>query len=47
MEQVGQVYPSILKSAVEEMIDYGEECIRKSTLSDRTSQDTLNCKLGA
>jgi thiol-disulfide isomerase/thioredoxin len=30
-EQVGQVYPSILKSAVEEMINYGEECIRKST----------------
>jgi thioredoxin 1 len=30
-EQVGQIYPSILKTAVEEMINYGEECIRKST----------------
>jgi len=30
-EQVGQVYPSILKTAVEDMINSGEECIRKST----------------
>jgi thioredoxin 1 len=30
-EQVGQIYPSILKNAVEDMISYGEECIRKST----------------
>lgn len=30
-EQVGQIYPSILKKAVEDMINYGEECIKKST----------------
>jgi thioredoxin 1 len=30
-EQVGQIYPSILKKALEDMINYGEECIRKST----------------
>ena len=30
-EQVGQIYPSILKNAVRDMIQYGEECIRKST----------------
>jgi thiol-disulfide isomerase/thioredoxin len=30
-EQVGQIYPSILKSAVENMATYGEDCIRKST----------------
>jgi thioredoxin 1 len=30
-EQVGQIYPSILKNAVEDMINHGEECIRKST----------------
>ena len=30
-EQVGQIYPSILKNAVENMIDYGEDCVKKST----------------
>jgi thiol-disulfide isomerase/thioredoxin len=30
-EQVGQIYPSILKNAVENMATYGEDCIRKST----------------
>jgi len=30
-EQVGQIYPSILKTAVEDMIHYGDECISKST----------------
>ena len=30
-EQVGQIYPSILKTALEDMINYGEECIKKST----------------
>lgn len=30
-EQVGQIYPSILKNAVRDMIQHGEECIRKST----------------
>jgi len=30
-EQVGQIYPSILKNAVRDMVQYGEECIRKST----------------
>ncbi|MCQ1535462.1 thioredoxin family protein [Methanosarcina sp. KYL-1] len=30
-EQVGQVYPSILKSAVENMVEYGEDCVRKTT----------------
>lgn len=30
-ELVGQLYPSILKTAVENLVDYGEDCIRKST----------------
>ena len=30
-EQVGEIYPSILKNAVENMVDYGEECVKKST----------------
>ncbi|MDD4248628.1 MAG: thioredoxin family protein [Methanosarcina sp.] len=30
-EQVGQIYPSILKNAVRDMVQYGEECIRKTT----------------
>ncbi len=30
-EQVGQIYPSILKNAVRDMVQYGDECIRKST----------------
>lgn len=30
-EQVGQIYPAILKNAVRDMIQHGEECIRKST----------------
>jgi thiol-disulfide isomerase/thioredoxin len=30
-EQVGQIYPSILKNAVRDMLQHGEECIRKST----------------
>ena len=30
-EQVGQVYPSILRNAVESMVNYGEDCIKKST----------------
>jgi thiol-disulfide isomerase/thioredoxin len=30
-EQVGQIYPSILKKAVEDMIGHGEDCVRKST----------------
>ena len=30
-EQVGQIYPSILKNAVRDMVQHGEECIRKST----------------
>ena len=30
-EQVGQIYPSILKTAVENIVEYGEDCIRKST----------------
>ena len=30
-EQVGQIYPSLLKTAVENMVSYGEDCIKKST----------------
>ena len=30
-EQVGEIDPSMLKTAVENIIHYGEECIRKST----------------
>lgn len=30
-EQVGEIYPSILKTAVENMVDYGEDCVKKST----------------
>lgn len=30
-EQVGEIYPSILKTAIENVINYGEDCIRKST----------------
>ncbi|AKB25989.1 Thioredoxin [Methanosarcina sp. MTP4] len=30
-EQVGQIYPSILKGAVENMIEYGDDCVRKTT----------------
>jgi len=30
-EQVGQIYPSILKNAVRDMVQYGDECIRKTT----------------
>jgi thioredoxin 1 len=30
-EQVGGIDPFILKTAVENMINYGEDCIRKST----------------
>ncbi|MDD3248544.1 MAG: thioredoxin family protein [Methanosarcina sp.] len=30
-EQVGQIYPSILKNAIRDMAQYGEECIRKTT----------------
>ena len=30
-EQVGEIDPFILKTAVENMINYGEDCIRKST----------------
>ncbi len=30
-EQVGEIYPSILKTAIENIINYGEDCIRKST----------------
>jgi thiol-disulfide isomerase/thioredoxin len=30
-EQVGEIYPSILKTAIENLIKYGEDCIRKST----------------
>lgn len=30
-EQVGEINPSILKNAIENTINYGEECIRKST----------------
>ncbi len=30
-EQVGEIDPFILKTAVENMIIYGEDCIRKST----------------
>jgi thiol-disulfide isomerase/thioredoxin len=30
-EQVGQIYPSILKNAIRDMVQHGEECIRKST----------------
>ncbi|AKB27575.1 Thioredoxin [Methanosarcina siciliae T4/M] len=30
-EQVGQIYPSILKNAVRDMVQHGEECIRKTT----------------
>lgn len=30
-EQVGEINPSMLKTAVENTINYGEECIRKST----------------
>jgi thiol-disulfide isomerase/thioredoxin len=30
-EQVGEINPSMLKTAVENTVNYGEECIRKST----------------
>ena len=30
-EQVGEIYPAILKNALENMVNYGEECVRKST----------------
>lgn len=30
-EQVGEIDPYILKTAVENIINYGEDCIRKST----------------
>jgi thioredoxin 1 len=30
-EQVGGIAPSMLKTAIEHTINYGEECIRKST----------------
>lgn len=30
-EQVGQIYPSILKKAVEDLVAHGEDCVRKST----------------
>jgi thiol-disulfide isomerase/thioredoxin len=30
-EQVGEIYPSLLKNAIENIIQYGEDCIRKST----------------
>jgi thioredoxin 1 len=30
-EQVGEIDPSILKNAIVNIINYGEECIRKST----------------
>ena len=30
-EQVGEIDPSILKTAIENIINYGEDCIRKST----------------
>ena len=30
-EQVGEINPSILKTAVENKVNYGEDCIRKST----------------
>jgi thioredoxin 1 len=30
-EQVGEIYPSILKTAVENMVNYGDNCVRKST----------------
>ena len=30
-EQVGEIYPFILETAIENMINYGEDCIRKST----------------
>jgi thioredoxin-like negative regulator of GroEL len=30
-EQVGEIDPSMLKTAIENIIKYGEDCIRKST----------------
>jgi thiol-disulfide isomerase/thioredoxin len=30
-EQVGEIYPSLLKNAIENLIQYGEDCIKKST----------------
>lgn len=30
-EQVGEIDPSMLKTAIENIINYGDECIRKST----------------
>ncbi len=30
-EQVGEINPSALKSAIENTVNYGEECVRKST----------------
>ena len=30
-EQVGEINPSELKSAIENTVNYGEECVRKST----------------
>lgn len=30
-EQVGEIYPTILKNALENMVNYGEECVKKST----------------
>ena len=30
-EQVGEIYPSLLKNAIENIIQCGEDCIKKST----------------
>jgi thioredoxin 1 len=30
-EQVGEIYPSLLKNAIGNTIQYGEDCIKKST----------------
>lgn len=30
-EQVGEIYPSVLKTAIENMANYGEDCVKKST----------------
>ena len=30
-EQVGEIYPSLLKNAIENITQYGEDCIKKST----------------
>jgi thioredoxin-like negative regulator of GroEL len=36
-EIVGEIYPTLLKKTVEEALEYGENCAKKSTLIDYSS----------